>query len=200
MLSQPGSFAWGTWHVLRRVMMSWHFCIGPYIHLPVPAMPHYHVHNFLGHHWAMQLLHPFLQLLVDGPDVLLHLWTQGLDTTCNIFNFHRMWLITKLLLNMRKQHIAAVSSEVLCLWLLTWKYYLMHPFLTDVNIVFLQILWPIDWCACSRYTAHLMLLGIIFRADMSFYDMRGLSGLAISQRPAHFPGTCPRYFINDYNA
>ena len=44
---------------------------------------------------------------------------KGLDTTCKIFNVHCMQLITKLLSNMRKQHIKTMPSEVLCFWLLT---------------------------------------------------------------------------------
>ena len=44
---------------------------------------------------------------------------KDLDMTFKIFSFHRMQLITKLLLNMRKQHVKIMSSEVLCLWLLT---------------------------------------------------------------------------------
>ena len=101
---------------------------------------------------------------------------------------------------MRKQHIAAVFSEVFCLCLLTWKYYLIHPFLTDVNIIFLQILWPIDWCARSMYTAHLILLSEIFWAAVDHYDVCSFWCFCImSQSPTHFPGTCPRLFIDGHN-
>ena len=65
----------------------------------------------------------------------------------------------------------------------------------SVNIVFLRILSPIDWRVCSRHTAQLPLMSIIFRADMSFYDMSGLGGLAIFKCLAHFPGTCPRFSL-----
>ena len=62
-------------------------------------------------------------------------------------------------------------SEVFCYRLLTSKNQFVHTFLIDVNIIFLWILWPIDWCNRSGHIAHLILLGIIFRPDMSFYDM-----------------------------
>ena len=63
---------------------------------------------------------------------------EGLNTICKILHFHRMWLITKLLPNMRKQHISTMISECFCFWLLAWKYYLMHPFLVDVISYFCE--------------------------------------------------------------
>ena len=99
------------------------------------------------------------------PDVLLHL---GLDTACKIFNFHCMKLITKLLPNMMKQHFAAASSEVFCFWP---KIRAHNTFLISANIVLLRILWSIDWCTCSMYTAHLILLADIFWAAVGPYDV-----------------------------
>ena len=44
---------------------------------------------------------------------------KGWNTICKILSFHSMQLITKLLPNMRKQHIKTMPSEVLFFWLLT---------------------------------------------------------------------------------
>ena len=87
-------------------------------------------------------------------------------TACDglwMFFFH---FVCKLLSNMNKQHISSVSPEVFCLWLLTWKYYLIHPLFTDVNIVFFRIFWPIYGCNRSGYTAHLILLGVLLFTTM----------------------------------
>ena len=48
-----------------------------------------------------------------------------------------LYFVCKPLTKMTKQHITAVSSEVFYLWLLTLKYYLIHPLFIDINIVFL---------------------------------------------------------------
>ena len=72
---------------------------------------------------------------------------------------------------MREQHIATIYSEFFCFWLLAWKQQLIHSFLISVNIIFLRILEPIDWCICSMYTAHLILMSDIFWAAVGLYDV-----------------------------
>ena len=125
---------------------------------------------FFFHGLSMVFIKPQNLLLMDLAFFFI-CKLKGLDTTCKIFNFHRMRLITKLLLNMRKQYIKTVPSEIFCLWLLAWKQQLLHPFLISVNIVFLQILWPINWCTCSMYTTHLILLSNISWVAVGFYDV-----------------------------
>ena len=64
------------------------------------------------------LLHGLSMVFSESQNLLLMFFIcklKGLDTTCKIFNFHRVQLITKLVLNMRKQHIKTMLSEVLCL-------------------------------------------------------------------------------------
>ena len=117
-------------------------------------------------------------------------------TTCNGLLMVFLHFDCKLLLNMRKQHIAAVSSEVFCLWLLTWKYYLIHPLFMDVIVVFSRVLGSIDWGACSRHLDQLPLMIEIFRVDMSFFDMSGPGGLPIFKCPAQFSGPYPGFFID----
>ena len=48
---------------------------------------------------------------------------------------------------------------------------LFHLLTYTKYIVFLRILWPIDWCTCSMYTAHLILLSDIFWAAVGLYDV-----------------------------
>ena len=96
---------------------------------------------------------------------------KGLDKTCKIFNFHGMWFITKFLPNMRKQNIKTMPSEVFCLWLLTWKQQLVHPFFISVIVIFSQVFGSIDWGDNSGHVAHLIFLSVIFRDDMSLYDI-----------------------------
>ena len=72
---------------------------------------------------------------------------------------------------MRKQHIATMSSECFCFLLLAQKQQLIHPFLISENIIFLQILGPIDWCTCSMYTARLIPLSDIFWAAVGLYGI-----------------------------
>ena len=109
-----------------------------------------------------------------------------------------LYFVSKPLPNMRKQHIAAILSNCFCFWLSTSKIQFVHTLLIDVNIVFLRILWPIDWCVCSWHTTHLILLGIIFRADMSFYDISGLGGLAMFQCPTGLLATCSGFLVDDH--
>ena len=96
-----------------------------------------------------------------------------------------LYFVCKLLSNMRNQHITAVSSEVFCFWLMTWKYYLIHPLFIDVNIVFLRIFWPIHRFPCSSETTHLILLGL--------YNISGL--FVIFKCPADLLGTCPGFSL-----
>ena len=70
--------------------------------------------------------------------------------------------VCELLPNLWKQYIEAMPAKVFCLWLLAWKYHLIHPLFIDVNIVFLSVFWPIHGCARSGYTAQLMLLSVVF--------------------------------------
>ena len=121
-------------------------------------------------------------------------------TVCDGLLMFFLYFVSKPLPNMRKQHIATMLSKCFCSWLLTSKIQFVHTLLIDVNIVFLRILWPIDWCVCNWHTTHLIPLGIIFRADMSFYDISDLGGLALSQRPTGLLGTCPGFFIDDHKA
>ena len=107
--------------------------------------------------------------------------------------------LCKLLPNMRKQHIAAVSPEVFCLWLLTWKYYLIHPLLIDVNIVFLRMFWPIHRFCFKNEPCQLPLMSVICLTTKVSYNISGLGGLIVYKCPAHFPSACPRFFIDGRN-
>ena len=100
----------------------------------------------------------------------------------------------KLLPNMRRKHIAAMSSEVFCPFLLTWSYYLIHPLFIDVIVIFSRVLNPIDLGACTRHLDHLPFMSVCFQADMS-----SLGGPAVFKCPTHFPSTCPRLSIDGHN-
>ena len=101
-------------------------------------------------------------------------------TACDGLFMVFLHFVCKLLPNMRKQHIAAVSPEVFCLWLLTWKYYLIHPLFFDVIVVFSRVLGSIVWGACSRHLDQLPLMSEIFRVDMSFLTWAVLVALPYS--------------------
>ena len=73
---------------------------------------------FSFHELSMIFIKP-QNLMLMGPAFFFICKLKGLHTTCKIFNFYCMQLITNLLPNMRKQHIKTVASEVFCLWLLT---------------------------------------------------------------------------------
>ena len=111
---------------------------------------------------------------------------KGLDTTCKIFNFQGMWLIDKLLLNMRKQCIKTVPSEVFYLWLLAWRQQLIHSFLISVNTIFSWVFWSIHGFPCCSETAHFILPGVIFSATKAFYNINGL--IVILKCPAELLG------------
>ena len=143
-----------------------------------------------------------INLFIKSQNVLLMFFVcklEGLYLIIFYFNgllmpiFH---FVCKLLSKMRKQHIAAVS-EVCSLWLLTWKYYLIHPLFIDVNIVFLWVFWPILRLPRCGETTHFILLSVILSVEKGFYNISGL--FVIFQRPAHFPDTCPRFFIDGHN-
>ena len=69
---------------------------------------------------------------------------------------------------------AYVFCNLFCQWLLTSNQHLNHPFLIDVIFIFSRVSRLIDWCTCSMYTAHLILLGVIFRATKGLYNMNDL--------------------------
>ena len=101
---------------------------------------------------------------------------------------------------MWEQHIAAVSSEVPCLWLLTWKDYLTYPLAINVIVIFSRVLRSIHEVRSRNELAQLILMSVIFSTTKVLYNISGLGGLAIFKYPPHFPGTCPRFFINGHNA
>ena len=104
--------------------------------------------------------------------------------------------VHKLLWNLWKHLIAAVSSEVFCVRLLTWKYQLVYPFLIDVNILFLTILWPTDWFRFWNKPYQLPLMSETFLPTKVLYNISRLSGLAIFQCAADLLGTCPYSFTS----
>ena len=109
-----------------------------------------------------------------------------------------LYFVCKPLPNMGKQHITAVSSEIFCLWLLTLKYYLIHPLLIDLNMVFLRIFWSIYGCNRSGYTAHLIPLGVYFLTAMIFDNV--CIFFVTFKCLTHFPDTCPGFFIDGRKA
>ena len=82
--------------------------------------------------------------------------------TCDGLLMFFLYFVCKLLLKMRKQHITAVSSEIFCLWLLTWKYCLINPLFIDVNIVFLRINRPVQGFRFRNEPCQLSLMSVIF--------------------------------------
>ena len=119
-------------------------------------------------------------------------------TVCDGLLMFFLYFVCKLLPNMRKQYIAAVPSEVFSLWLLTWKYYLIHPLFINVIAIFSRILRSIYWVSRCDELAQLILMSVIFLTTKDLYNIGGL--LVIFRCPAHFPGACPRFFINVHNA
>ena len=57
-----------------------------------------------------------------------------------------------------------IFGRCFCLWRLAWKQQLIYTFLISVNIVFLQILWPIDWSGPSRHSDQLPLMSVNFHS------------------------------------
>ena len=70
-------------------------------------------------------------------------------TVCDGLLMFFLYFVCKLLPNMGKQHIATMLSKCFCFWLLTSENQFIYTLLIYVNILFLQILWLIDWCTCS---------------------------------------------------
>ena len=132
------------------------------------------------------------------PDLIKNIVT--VVTVCDGLLMFFLHFVSKLLSNLWEQHITTMLSEVFCFWLLTWKYQLVHPFLTDVNITFLWILWLIHRFRFWNKPYQLTLLSVIFLAIKVLYNISRLSGLAIFQCPAHFLGTRPRPFISSHHA
>ena len=178
MLSLPGPFALRTWHALRWVMISQNFC-----------------------NWSL-----YTSLYVCNATLSCSRFLIIIEQcNCCILFFNDLLMVLihfvcKLLSNMRKQHIAVVSPEVLCLWLLTWKYYLIHPFLTDVIVIFSWVFKPIHEVRFRNELVQLILMRVIFSTTKVFYNISGLGGLAIFKYPADLPGTCPRFLIDGHNA
>ena len=108
--------------------------------------------------------------------------------------------VCKLLSNPREHRIAAMLSEVFGLRLLSSKNQFVHPFLTDVIITFSRAPGPIHEVRFRNKLCQLPLEGVTFSITKVLYNISCLSGLVISQCPAHFPGTCPRLFIDGHNA
>ena len=121
-------------------------------------------------------------------------------TVCDGLLMFFLHFVSKLLSNLWEHHITTMLSEVFCFWLLTWKYQLVHPFLTDVNIAFLWILWLIHRFRFWNKPYQLTLLSVIFLAIKVLYNISRLCGLAIFQCSADFLGTCPKPFINSHHA
>ena len=109
-----------------------------------------------------------------------------------------LYFVCKLLSNMRKQHIAAVSSESFCLWLLIWKYYLIHPLFIDVVVIFSRVPKPIQVLFKNKLV-QLILMSVIFSTTKMLYNISDLDGPAVLQRPVHFPSTRPELFIEGHN-
>ena len=80
---------------------------------------------------------------------------------------------------MRKQHIAAVSSEFFCLRLLTFKNQFAHSFLTDVIVIFSRVLGPIHEVRFRNEPCQLSRMSIIFSTTKVLYKISSLSGFAI---------------------
>ena len=70
--------------------------------------------------------------------------------------------VCELLPNLWEYHITAVSSEVCCLWLLTWKYYLIHALIIDVIVIFSRILGQIHEVIRRGGLVQLPLMSVIF--------------------------------------
>ena len=131
-----------------------------------------------------------------------HFLLMGLYLVVFFFNgllmvFHHF--VCKLLLNMRRQHIAAMSSEVFCPFLLTWSYYLIHLLFIGVIVIFPRVLDPIDLGACTRHLDQLTFMREFFKADMRLIDISSLGGPAVFKCPTHFPSTCPRLSSDGHN-
>ena len=135
--------------------------------------------------WGHQSLHQASKFSVDGLvfDCLFPQWL--LPSFC--------------LLNMRRQHITAVSPEVFCFWLLTWKCYLIHPLFIDIIVIFSRVLRPILEVRFKNELIQLIVMSVIFSTTKVLYNISGLGGLAIFKRPADLPDTCRRFFIDGYS-
>ena len=93
-----------------------------------------------------------------------------------------------------------MSSECFCLGPLASKNQFLHPFLIDLIVIFSRVPGPIHGVHFRNELCQLPLMSVIFSATKVFYNISSLGGLAIYQCPTHFLGTCPKLFINSYNA
>ena len=108
--------------------------------------------------------------------------------------------VCKLLSNLWEHHITTMLSDVFCIRLLTSKNQFVHGLLIDVIVICSRVLRSIHEVRFRNELCRLPLMDIIFSTAKVLYNISGLSGLAIFQRPVHFPDTCPRFFFNGHNS
>ena len=75
----------------------------------------------------------------------------------------------------------------------------VHTFLIDVIVIFSWVLGPILEVRFRNELCQLPLMSAIFSTAKASYNISGLGGLAIFKCLTHFPGTCPRFFIDGHN-
>ena len=109
-----------------------------------------------------------INLFIKPQNFLLILLTsklKGLSLIVTVYDgllMFFLYFVFKLLQNMRKQHIEAVSSECFCLWPLTSKNQFIHTFLNDVIAVFPRVLRPIHEVCFKNELCQLPLMSLIF--------------------------------------
>ena len=108
--------------------------------------------------------------------------------------------VCNMLSKLWEHHITAMLSEVSCLRLLTSKNQFVHTLLIDVTVIFSRVFVPIHEVRFRNKICQLPFMSVIFSTIKVLYNISGLSGLALFQRPVRLPGTCPRFFINGHNA
>lgn len=151
----------------------------------------------------------FLQchvLVLDGSYLVIRVCDGQMQLRCPLpmpsldLNYSLLMIfvqfVGQLLPNMQKHHITAMSSEVFCFWLLTSKNQFLHTFLIDINIVFLRISGPINWCACGMHTAHSILFSEVFLTTMIFDDGCSFSIFTLFQCFVDLLSTCSRLSID----
>ena len=91
------------------------------------------------------------------------------------------------------------GSKNFCIWSPDTKKANIHTFLIDAIVNFSRVLGPIHGFRFRNEPCQLPLMSVIFSTAKVSYNISGLGGLAIFKCLTHFPGTCPRFFIDGHN-
>ena len=88
-------------------------------------------------------------------------------------------------------------SKIFCIRSLDTKKANIHTFLIDVIVIFSRVLGPIHGFRFRNKPCQFPFMSVIFSTARVSYNISGL--FVIFKCLTHFPGTCPRFFIDAHN-